>query len=131
MKQTITLLFLLCMVIGTDLKASPPEVTVSNWEAMGMDGEYADSVTRIPGLSFKVYPNPATDYIRVEWEAGKHIEVYAEIYDLVGRRISRHQSDSQQNRIQIELQDLQRSAYLLKVYTNDRKYSRTFRVVKH
>lgn len=131
MKKTITLLLLLCIVIGINLKASPPEVAFSKGEVIWIDGEYADSVISIPVLSLKVYPNPATDYIRVEWEAGKQIEVHAELYDLVGRRISRYQSDNQQSRIQIDLQDIQRSAYLLKVYTNDRKYSRTFRIVKH
>ena len=81
-------------------------------------------------FQIKVFPNPATDYLRVEWKTNKQHEVYAELYDLVGRKIIRIKSDESTDHIQINMQAFQRSAYLLKVYTKDRKYFRTFRIVK-
>ena len=86
---------------------------------------------KLPDFRVKVYPNPATDFIRVEWETETQKEVIVELYDLIGRRVSQKKSDDSANHIQINMQSLQRSAYLLKVYTKDRKYSRTYRVVKY
>jgi hypothetical protein len=85
----------------------------------------------IADIKFKIYPNPATDYIRVEWDTDKSLEVHVELYDLVGRRISRIKSEESINRIHLDLKSFQRSAYLLKVFTADGKFSRTYRVVKH
>jgi hypothetical protein len=84
-----------------------------------------------PDFQVKVFPNPATDYIRIEWDIDKYPEIYAELYDLVGRQVVRKKSDGSLNRIEIDLQPYQRSAYLLKVFTVDGKYSRTHRIVKY
>lgn len=133
MKYAFTLLLILSLCLklsgqtgnppatGTPVQgASQPELTASSTNASG-----------IPELKVKVYPNPATDYIRVEWETEKTLEVHVELYDLVGRRISRRKSEESINRIHLDLTTFQRSPYLLKVFTADGKYSRTYRVVKH
>lgn len=90
----------------------------------------AESIT-LPEFRIKVYPNPAIDFIRVEWETDTRVEMHAELYDLVGRRVSQQKSDQSVNMIQIDLQSFQRSAYLLKVFTRDGKFSRTYRIVKY
>lgn len=82
-----------------------------------------------PGL--KVYPNPATDFIRIEWKKVNGMEIHAELYDLFGRRISRKKADNSSGHMEIDIRMLQRSAYLLKVFSMDGKFSRTFRVVKY
>ncbi len=97
-----------------------PDLTVVSSERSGL-----------PGFQVKVYPNPATDFIRVEWETDKQTEVHVELYDLVGRRVTQRRSDNQVNHIRIDMEPFQKSAYLLKIYTNDGEYSRTFRIVKN
>ncbi len=97
-----------------------PDLTVGSSERFGK-----------PGFQVKVYPNPATDFIRVEWETDKQTEIHVELYDLVGRRVAQERSDNQVNHIRIDMEPFQKSAYLLKIYTNDREYSRTFRIVKN
>lgn len=86
---------------------------------------------KLNSLQLKVYPNPTTDFIRVRCETKLQSELIVEIYDLVGRRIIRKKSDNSENNMQIDMQSFQRSAYLLKAYTSDGKYSRTLRIVKY
>ncbi|MFO7923564.1 MAG: T9SS type A sorting domain-containing protein [Bacteroidales bacterium] len=85
----------------------------------------------MPDFNVKVFPNPATDFIRVEWETPDQTEIHVELYDLVGRRISQEKSDNSVNHIQMDLQSFQRSAYLLKVYSKDGKFSKTYRIIKY
>lgn len=82
-------------------------------------------------LRLRVFPNPATDFIRIEWQLALDMEIHAELYDLFGRRVSQVKAGESDNHIQIDLQSFQRSAYLLKVFTPDGKFSRTYRIVKH
>ncbi len=79
----------------------------------------------------KVYPNPAIDYVRVEWNTKTESDIHVELYDLTGRRISHKKSDNEVSYIQLDLQSVQRSAYLIKVYSDDRQFSRTFRIIKY
>ncbi|TVR72594.1 MAG: T9SS C-terminal target domain-containing protein [Marinilabiliales bacterium] len=82
-------------------------------------------------FDLRVYPNPATDFVRVEWS--REIEGYisVELYDLVGRKLIDRQSDGSTDYINIELQSLQRSTYLLKVFTSEGDFSKTYRIVKY
>jgi hypothetical protein len=97
-----------------------PEITVISSERFGK-----------PGFQVKVYPNPATDFIRVEWRTDVQTEVNVELYDLVGRMVTQRRSDNQVNNIRIDMEPFQKSAYLVKIYTSDGEYSRTFRIVKN
>ena len=106
--------------IFSDQAFVQPDMTVVSSERSGL-----------PGFQVKVYPNPATDFIRVEWETDKQPEVHIELYDLVGRRVAQRRSDNKVNHIRIDMEPFQKSAYLLKIYTNDGEYSRTFRIVKN
>lgn len=103
----------------------PNSFTDVSYDTLG--NEKSDS----SNLKLKVYPNPATDYIRIEWQTLESTEMHAELYDLFGRRISRTKSDGSSSHIQMDLQTFQRSAYLLKVFSGDRKFSRTYRIIKH
>ncbi len=115
MKQTITIVLILCL--GINLKA----YSLSPQPASSMDisghndtelpgwsqGEASASVNLSdnffgnqpllqpdltvvsserfgkPGFQVKVYPNPATDFIRIEWRTDVQTEVHVELYDLV------------------------------------------------
>ncbi len=120
MKHHFTLLFTLCISICLTGQSLQPDMTVAT-----------DETFKLSDFRLKVYPNPATDFIRVEWETTDPSEFIVELYDLVGRRIIRKKSEYPENSVQIQMQSLKRSAYLLKVYTSDSKYSRTLRIVKY
>ena len=83
------------------------------------------------GSRFRIFPNPATDFIRIEWSAAQDMEIHAEIYDLFGRRLIQAKAEDSDNHIRIDIQSLQVSAYLLKIFTPDGKFSKTYRIVKH
>ena len=83
----------------------------------------------VPGFDIRVYPNPATDFIRVEWTRTEG-NMRVELYDLVGRRLKMEQTDSDNTYIQIDLRSLTRSTYLLKVIKPGGDFSRTYRIVK-
>ena len=163
MKQTITIILILCLGISFKVYSLPPQFMASmdvfTYNNTGLpvrasgetfasvrhaDGIFTDQAfvqpdmtvvsserSGLPGFQVKVFPNPATDFIRVEWETDKQTEVHVELYDLVGRRVTQRRSDNQVNHIRIDMEPFQKSAYLLKIYTNDGKYSRTFRIVKN
>jgi hypothetical protein len=129
MKYTFTLLFILSLCIKLSGQTENPKTVTP--AQVSPQTELTASSTSPSDIQVKVYPNPATDYIRVEWETDTTLEVHVELYDLVGRRISRRKSEESINRIHLDLKSFQRSAYLLKVFTADGTYSRTYRVVKH
>lgn len=82
-------------------------------------------------FEIRVYPNPATDFVRIEWTSDIQGKVHVELYDLPGRRISHLKSDNHTSHIRIDMQSLQRSVYLLRVFSDDGKFSRTFRIIKY
>ncbi len=88
-------------------------------------------LTTLPDFEIRLYPNPATDFIRVEWTSDIRSEVHVELYDLLGRRISHLKSDNNSSHIRVNMQSLQRSAYLLRVYSGDGEFSKTFRIIKY
>jgi hypothetical protein len=132
MKQTFTLIFILSVCIN--LSAHPVSHNVMSFLAQGGDQPVFiasfDKESENSDFKVRIYPNPATDFIRVEWESDQDHEVHVELYDLVGRRISRRKSEESINRIHIDMKSFQRSAYLVKVFTIDGKYSRTYRIIK-
>ena len=141
MKQIITIIFFLCLCISLKAYSLSSQPAAS----MGISGNVFDGQPSLqpgltvgsserlgkPGFQVKVYPNPATDFIRVEWGTDIQTEVHVELYDLVGRRVARERSDNQVNHIRINMEPFQKSAYLLKIYTTDGEYSRTFRIIKN
>jgi hypothetical protein len=140
LQKTFTLLFCLSVFTGTGLypsmmtdpaspyrnQASPPGLNISSHLASAQNPSGSNSEVR-----FRVFPNPATDFIRIEWQAGLAIELHAELYDLRGTRVSQVTAEESDNHIRIDIQSLQRSAYLLKLFTPDGKFSKTYRIVKH
>ncbi len=163
MKQTITIIFILCLGISFKVYSLSPKLIscmdvfiYNDTESPGRisgetftsthpsDNIFSDQAllqsdlmflsserSGLPSFQVKVYPNPATDFIRVEWKTDKQTDVHLELYDLVGRRVTQRRSDNHVNHIRIDMEPFQKSAYLLKVYTSDGKYSRTFRIVKN
>ncbi len=139
MQKTITLfVFLIFSIAPGGYSAKPPDmvslsmhhVILSEWD-LSATATGDDLPGDKPELSFRVFPNPATDFIRIEWPAAQDLEIHAEIYDLFGRRLIQAKAEESDNHIRIDIQSLQTSAYLLKIFAPDSKFSKTYRVVKH
>lgn len=133
MKHIFTIIFIsiICIRLSALPVLQPSAATFAQDPEKPELAVASPAVTNISDMKVKIYPNPATDYIRVEWETEKDLEIYVELYDLVGRRVSQKKSEESINRIHLDLKSFQRSAYLLKVFTADGKYTRTYRVVKN
>jgi hypothetical protein len=135
-KKIFTLLFFLLLLAGSAIHpdvasvygrpAPAAEFDIYSGAASGQAITVNNSEPR-----FRIFPNPATDFIRVEWQSGLDIEFHAELYDLRGARVAQAKAEESENHIRIDIQSLQRSAYLLKIFTPDGKFSKTYRIVKH
>jgi hypothetical protein len=137
MQKIITLFVCLIFSAGGYSAMLPDMASLSGHNAgfSGWDLSATATGDDLPGnkseLSLRVFPNPATDFIRIEWPVVPDMEIHAEIYDLFGRRLIQAKAEESDNHIRIDIQSLQTSAYLLKIFTPDGKFSKTYRVVKH
>lgn len=75
-----------------------------------------------------VYPNPAADYIVVEYRSGDQEGLLFGLYDLQGRRVLSGQLESHQTNL--DLQDVKAGTYFLHVYHHN-KTLQTFKIVKN
>lgn len=142
MRYILTLLFILTIFFQAAAKAVPPAGIYSPAQVPAVASQSDPEVIQSEDIAsvqdenreetkVKVFPNPATDFIRIEWQTAEQPEMNAELYDLFGRRISQAKSGDSGNHIQIDISTFQRSAYLLKIFTPDGKFSKTYRIVKH
>ena len=84
-----------------------------------------------PDFEIRVFPNPATDFISIEWSQEIGGDIHVELYDMAGRRLNHQKSGNNVNHIRIDINSLQRSAYLLKVYSDKGEFSKTYRIIKY
>ena len=83
-----------------------------------------------PNLEIVVFPNPTTDYVNInmtgsEFDNGPNSY---QLFDLQGRLLKQNKID--QNETQINLNDLNASLYILRVYANN-KVLKTFKILKN
>ncbi len=82
-------------------------------------------VTSIPGFDpfgFKVYPNPARDFIHVGFEREVSGPVHLMLFDRLGQMVWTDHAGS--DRLIIPVENLSRGAYLLKLITTRGSYTR-------
>ena len=48
------------------------------------------SVEDIPAYGLKLFPNPATDHLTVEWDMGMKVQI--DVFDMMGRKIDSQRS---------------------------------------
>jgi hypothetical protein len=88
------------------------------------DGKYAFSAVRFMKLGFKetgisVYPNPARDMVRVNFDATNGQSVCLTLYNLQGQLVKRIWTPAGVNSFQADLSGLAPGLYILEYRTND------------
>ena len=81
---------------------------------------------------FRVFPNPARDYLKVSFEVSAAEEVSTNIYNLLGALVSSQRflcTEGVYTR-EIDISDLQQGTYLLQVSSSDRIITRKITLVK-
>ena len=104
---------------------------ISYLDAGETSGQADTAASSVHEPNLKVFPNPATDFIRIEWQASGRMRIQAELFDLFGRKITVEETETSGNHIQLDVRSLQRSAYLLRITSSDEKFSRTYRIIKY
>ncbi len=70
-------------------------------------------------LNFSYYPNPAKDYLKVEYSS-TNAETVFEILDLNGRLIQSHKAEGEVGEMEFSISDLSNGIYLLRVKKDGR-----------
>ncbi len=108
-------------------------VRVAVWA--GSDSANADTLTysidawtvglkeEVKEKELNVYPNPATSDLTLEFASESTVKV--EIYNVLGKKLKSTTHQGRQSKISVG--DLTPGVYIIRVYENDRTYSRTFR----
>lgn len=88
------------------------------------------AVIEISQSDFKVFPNPANEFVWVELESREIKEAVIELYDLDGKLIYNSKLNIAEGRTQIELTNLSSSQYILKITDPAGKVLNTFKLIK-
>ncbi len=77
---------------------------------------------------FKVYPNPTTDKIILEYELLKPNKVYAEIYDINGKMMdyTSEEGFTGKNTLDLDLSKLKSGIYIFSFTKDDKTYTKKF-----
>ncbi len=78
----------------------------------------------------KVYPNPSSEFIRVNFTADVQKELVIELYNLEGKLIRNLIKKKSEEEILIPVSDLSASQYILKIYDSSGKEVQTFKLIK-
>ena len=115
-------------VVYTTINGSNGKIT------QGVQQPYEISVvTGIEGakditLEFLVYPNPATDYIKLKIKNFEIENLSYQLYDISGAKLKTDILNSNENTI--SMQDVRASTYFLKVLQGRREI-KTFKIIKN
>ncbi len=78
----------------------------------------------------KVYPNPSSEFIRVNFAANVQKDLVIELYDLEGKLIRNLIRKKAEEEILIPVSDLSASQYILKIYDSSGIEVQTFKLIK-
>ena len=79
------------------------------------------TVENSSNAEISVYPNPAIDFINIKIENSKKIR-FVQILDTSGRIVKKYNTVSEK----LDISDLEKGVYFLKIYTTDKQYSTKF-----
>jgi hypothetical protein len=82
------------------------------------------------GVGFRVYPNPASGLLRVEFEAGLASEAVLSVFDLAGKELRREQLPAMAGKTVIGLEGLSPGVYLIRLEVNGKSAIRRVMIRK-
>jgi hypothetical protein len=78
-----------------------------------------------------VYPNPATDFINVDFIDITHSGVMAQMYDLQGKKMMEEQMQTNPAHRQLDLSKIAKGSYILRFTDPNGIFIKSFKVVKN
>lgn len=89
----------------------------SVWKGKGTPSVNVKELTA--NSDFRIYPNPASEYIIIEHNEAQLYEIKCEIYDLTGRMmLNTGSAQNKGNLTTVNISNLQRGVYTIKLYIN-------------
>jgi len=87
------------------------------------------------GLSFFVriaaYPNPASEYITIEWMPGVGSGLKIQVLNVLGEKIIEANAEMGLNQQKIDFRDIAAGSYILKVNSSEGKLLKSFVIIKY
>ena len=85
---------------------------------------------KIEGFEVNVYPNPATDFIVVDWTTDEKNMLYITLYDMTGKLISEQSFSAAEDKASVNMSNLASAQYLLEVRNKDNSIAKVFQISK-
>ena len=95
---------------------------VSRFDINGLIECNTASNNEINNFEFEIYPNPVIDIINLTFENNFESIFKIEIYDTLGRLSFTQNKFSTANKLSLNISELERGIYILKLYNNDTEW---------
>jgi len=84
----------------------------------------------IEGFTINVYPNPATDFIVIDWVSNEQDMLYISLFNMAGKLISEQSYASTQNKVSMNLSQLASAQYILEIRNKKNSISKIYQILK-
>jgi hypothetical protein len=84
----------------------------------------------IEGFSVNVFPNPATDFIIIDWTANNQDMLYISLFDIAGKKITEQSYAATQDKVSMNMSQLASAQYILEIRNKDNSISKIYQIFK-
>jgi len=96
----------------------------TGFELYKLEKEDVTGISEVEDAGFNVYPNPTTDFVRIDFVNNQNNTVYYAVYDIEGKLVSQ-QEKVISGTLKIDFSGFNKGVYLVKITTNSKTYSKT------
>jgi hypothetical protein len=80
-------------------------------------------------IELKVFPNPVREILNINFSSGNKVDLKFELFNIEGEKIITGDLNNFMNVAQIQFNQFQNGCYILKIFSTDNKFSRTFKIL--
>lgn len=80
---------------------------------------------------FKIYPNPTSDFININYEKIRSGSLSLQVVDLNGKEVFRKQLDGTQENVKIDISDFEKGHYIFKLMDETNKDLVVYKIIKY
>ncbi len=106
------------------------DLSQKGWIEINPDSTFCNNITStidpMVESNFKIYPNPATDFLTIEWDGMMHIQM--EVIDMIGQKIGSFEGSS--GRKYIDSSSWVEGVYFISFVVENQRYSRKVLILK-
>ena len=100
------------------------DLSRKGWIELNPDSSFCDNITStldpMVESNFKIYPNPASNFLTIEWDGMMHIQM--EVIDMIGRKVGTF--DCSGGRKYIDTSNWAKGVYFISFIVDNQRYSR-------